>query len=84
MIVEFSDNGPMFHVVHQIIFDKKFLFITKRLSDFIYDKHLHEYKLFDLNKFIWKRLDEEEVDNCYVTNTVILSNGFHYISKNWL
>ena len=82
IIVIFTENGPNFHRVHEIIFNKtKSVFITQKLNDCFLKYHVQEYKVYNLMGFSWNILSENDVTNGYITYLVELSDG-HYISKH--
>ena len=85
VLVKFLESGPIFQVVHEIIFDNlKYIFITKNLKDCYYDEKYQAYKIFNLNDFNWDKVEDNDVQYRKIVNMVLLPDSYYYISKIWM
>lgn len=75
-----SSLGPVFQVFCEIIIDAndKHIFI-KKLNDCYYDAKLSAFKIYSLDDYTWERVCEDEIHVSYLTNMVLLSDGYNYI-----
>ena len=85
ILVLFSEEGPKFYIVSEIILEENtFVILTRQFLDCYFDPHFVAYKIFDSNDVEFTVLNLKDIETCKVTHVTMLSNGYYYIPKSWV
>ncbi|XP_066585526.1 uncharacterized protein [Prorops nasuta] len=85
ILVFFNEDSPDFYFISEIIIiDNDFFLLCLRFNDVFFNSHFSAYKIYDCNIIDYHILKKNDIESCNVTYIMLLSNGYYFISKDWI